>query len=97
MGTQPFPEIHAAQYDNALHVSSGLMIDLRRDVVPDTPLGDLAWYARIGNLLIRDVYFSISDMVLQVSYNSKIRVGLTWLGPFIFSSKTCMATPINPG
>jgi hypothetical protein len=71
MGTQPFPEIQAAQYDSALRVSrytlSHRVLDSRLDVLPNTVLGDLALRLGVVDLLVRDVDVFPSDVVLIVS------------------------------
>lgn len=71
MGTQPFPEIQAAQYERALMELSGSIgrlddSDLRRDVVSDTLVGDLSGNFGVCYLLIRDGHVLPSDVVLDL-------------------------------
>lgn len=70
IGTQPLPEIQAAQYDKALkghvrRVLRRLNVEYsRRYVVSYTLLRNLSWHFRIRNLFVGDVNVLSPDVVL---------------------------------
>ena len=69
MGTQPLPEIHAAQYDNALlrQRFHGTGENARRDIIAYALLGDFAGDFGVGDLLVRHGDVFPADVVLVIS------------------------------
>lgn len=68
MGTQPFPEIQAAQYDSALLISADPVFaqgkHLRRYIVPYTLFCDLSRNLGVGELFIGNGDILPPDVVL---------------------------------